>query len=360
MDNTANVINIPGPIPTEVTPTPVEPTPVEPTPVEPTPVEPTPVEPTPVEPTPEVIPTPVEPAPVEPAPVEPAPVEPTPEVTPTPVEPAPVEPAPVEPTPIEPAPVEPAPEVTPDTSNVIPHNTHDGAQPLITRKKVVFALPGDNFSSKFLISWTSTISKLWDLQKYDIMISPATGSYVPFVRMHTLGLDVLRGVDQKPFNNQHFDVWVTIDSDIIFTPEQIIDLIESTDIHPVVAGMYRMSDLTNYAFVKEWDSSHYLKEGTFKFSSPTEIEEWKKETDLKYMPVAYSGMGFMAVKKEVIDKMQYPYFYSPLEEFVKEDGTIIRDICSEDVAFSKNIRSAGYEIMINTDIRVGHNKSLVI
>jgi len=350
MDNTANVINIPGPIPTEVTPDPVEPIPVEPTPevtptpVEPTPVEPTPVEPTPVEPTPEVIPTPVEPAPVEPAPVEPAPVEPTP----------------VEPAPVEPAPVEPAPEVTPDTSNVIPHNTHDGAQPLITRKKVVFALPGDNFSSKFLISWTSTISKLWDLQKYDIMISPATGSYVPFVRMHTLGLDVLRGVDQKPFNNQHFDVWVTIDSDIIFTPEQIIDLIESTDIHPVVAGMYRMSDLTNYAFVKEWDSSHYLKEGTFKFSSPTEIEEWKKETDLKYMPVAYSGMGFMAVKKEVIDKMQYPYFYSPLEEFVKEDGTIIRDICSEDVAFSKNIRSAGYEIMINTDIRVGHNKSLVI
>ena len=230
----------------------------------------------------------------------------------------------------------------------------------VRRKKVVFALPGDNFSSKFLISWTSTISKLWDNQKYDIMISPATGSFVPFVRMHTLGLDVLRGVEQKPFNGENFDVWVTIDSDVIFTPEQIEELIESTNVHPVVAGMYRMSDLANYAFVREWDTSHYLKEGTFKFSTPTEIDEWKKETELKYMPVAYTGMGFMAVRKEVIDRMQYPYFYAPLEELVKEDGTVVRDMCSEDVAFSKNIRSLGYEIMVNTDIRVGHNKSLII
>jgi hypothetical protein len=230
----------------------------------------------------------------------------------------------------------------------------------VRRKKIVFALPGDNFSSKFLISWTSTISKLWDIQKYDIMISPATGSFVPFVRMHTLGLDVLRGVEQKPFNGENYDVWVTIDSDVIFTPEQIEELIESTNVHPVVAGMYRMSDLTNYAFVREWDTAYFLKEGTFKFSTPAEVDEWKKETELKYMPVAYSGMGFMAVKKEVIDRMQYPYFYSPIEEFVKEDGTIVRDMCSEDVAFSKNIRALGYEIMVNTDIRVGHNKSLVI
>ena len=313
-----------------VMPTPIENNPTEPTPAEPTPAEPTPTEPTPTEP------TPTEPTPAEPTPAEPTPTEPTP-AEPTPAEPTPSEPTPTEPTPTEPTPTEPT-----------------------KRKKVVFALPGDNFSSKFLISWTSTISKLWDNQKYDIMISPATGSFVPFVRMHTLGLDVLRGVNQKPFNGENFDIWVTIDSDVVFTPEQIEELIESTNVHPVVAGMYRMADLTNFAFVREWDTSYYLKEGTFKFSTPSEIDEWKKETELKYMPVAYTGMGFMAVKKEVFDKMQYPYFYAPLEELVKEDGTIVRDICSEDVAFSKNIRALGYEIMINTNIRVGHNKSLVI
>jgi hypothetical protein len=227
-------------------------------------------------------------------------------------------------------------------------------------KKIVFALPGDNFSSKFLISWTATMSKLWETRRYDIMISPATGSYVPFVRMTTLGLDVLRGEDQKPFNGQHFDVWITIDSDIVFTFEQIVNLIESTDEHPVVAGMYRMADLVNYAFVRYWDETYFKEKGVFQFITPEDIEKWKKETDIKYFPVVYSGMGFMAVKKEVFDKIKYPYFDSDILTIQKEDGTVIRDICSEDVSFCKKITQAGYHIMINTDIRVGHIKSLII
>lgn len=227
-------------------------------------------------------------------------------------------------------------------------------------KKIIFALPGDNFSSKFLISWTATISKVLELQKYDIIISPATGSFVSFVRMKTLGLDTLRGDKQKPFNDQDFDVWITIDSDIIFTPEQVIELIESTEHHPVISGMYRMSDLINYAFVKEWDIDYFKVNGTFKFITPEDIEMWKKETGFKYYPVYYSGMGFMAVTKEVFDKMEYPYFNSELNVITADDGKTIKDICSEDVAFSKNIIKAGYQIMINTDIRVGHLKQLVI
>jgi len=227
-------------------------------------------------------------------------------------------------------------------------------------KKIIFALPGDNFSSKFLISWTATISKVLEMQKYDIIISPATGSFVSFVRMQTLGLDVLRGEEQKPFNNQDFDIWITIDSDIIFTPEQVIELIESTEHHPVVCGMYRMSDLKNFAFVKDWDTNYFKEKGTFKFITPEEIEEWKKETGFKYYPVYYSGMGFMAIKKEVFDKMKYPYFDSELSTIITDDGKTLRDICSEDVSFSKNINNAGYQIMINTDLRVGHLKQLVI
>ena len=58
--------------------------------------------------------------------------------------------------------------------------------------------------------------------------------------------------------------------------------------------------------------------------------------------------------------MRYPYFDSEINVIVTDDGKTIRDICSEDVAFSKNIIKAGYQIMINTDIRVGHLKQLVI
>jgi hypothetical protein len=234
------------------------------------------------------------------------------------------------------------------------------AIPTGTVKKIVFALPGDNFSSKFLISWTATISKLWETRRYDIMISPATGSYVPFVRMTTLGLDVLRGEDQKPFNGQPFDIWITIDSDIIFTYEQVIKLIESTDEHPVVAGMYRMADLINYAFVKDWDETYFKEKGVFQFITPEDIEKWKKETEFKYFPVVYSGLGFMAIRKEVFDKIKYPYFDSEILTIKNQDGTVIRDICSEDVSLCKKITQSGYQIMVNTDIRVGHLKSLII
>lgn len=227
-------------------------------------------------------------------------------------------------------------------------------------KKIVFALPGDNFSSRFLISWTATLSKLWETRKYDIIISPATGSFVPFVRMTTLGLDVLRGEEQKPFDGQAFDVWITIDSDIVFTFEQVEKLIESTEEHPVVAGMYRMSDLVNYAFVKDWDETFFKKNGTFQFIKPEEVEAWKKETEFKYFPVVYSGMGFMAIRKEVFDKIKYPYFDSEVITITTEDGKVIRDICSEDVSFCKKITQAGYQIMVNTDIRVGHIKPLII
>jgi len=230
----------------------------------------------------------------------------------------------------------------------------------IKKKKVVIALPGDNFSSKFLISWTSALNVIWESQKYDLIVSPGVSSYVTFARMQTLGLDVLRGVQQKPFNNLDFDIWVSIDSDIIFSPQQLIDLIESTELHPVVSGMYRMSNLTNYAIVKEWNTEFFIKNGFFEFLTPEYVDKWKQETGLKYMPVNYTGLGFFAMKRDVLKKMTYPYFNADIQEIIKDDGSIIRDICSEDVAFCKNIQKTGVPIVINTDLRVGHHKLISI
>jgi hypothetical protein len=228
------------------------------------------------------------------------------------------------------------------------------------KKKIIFAIPGDTFSSKFLLSWTATLNTLWESKKYDIVVSTGISSFVTFARMQTLGLDVLRGIGQKPFDNMDFDVWVSIDSDVIYTPQQVIDLIEATSIHPVVSGMYRMSNLTSYAIVKDWNTEYFAKNGKFEFLTPEDVEKWKKETSLKYLPVSYAGMGFFAVTREVLRKMTYPYFNCDLQEIITEDGKILRDLCSEDVAFCKNIQKLGYSIVIDTDIRVGHNKLIVI
>jgi hypothetical protein len=228
------------------------------------------------------------------------------------------------------------------------------------KKKVIIALPGDNFSSKFLVSWSNALAALWMSDKYEVAVAPGTGSYVTFVRMHTLGLDVKRGVTQKPFNGDDFDIWVTIDSDVIFNPDQLTELLDATEKHPVVAGVYRMADLEHFAVVKNWDTNYFAKNGTFEFLKQDDLTKWKTETGLKYMPINYTGMGFFACRKEVLDKLTYPYFNGELREIVSDNGIIMKDISSEDVNFCQNISKAGFEIVINVDMRVGHLKPLVI
>jgi hypothetical protein len=58
--------------------------------------------------------------------------------------------------------------------------------------------------------------------------------------------------------------------------------------------------------------------------------------------------------------MTYPYFHRELQTFDMPDGKIIKEMCSEDVAFCKNAKDAGYDVMINTELKVGHEKELVI
>jgi hypothetical protein len=221
--------------------------------------------------------------------------------------------------------------------------------------KVVIALPGKTFSGSFLMNWTQTIMTLAK-RGYNVTVSNEFSSFVPFSRMKTLGLDVLRGSEQKPFGGTlEYDVWLTIDSDIVFTPEQVIELIEDTKKYPVISGLYRMQDMKHYACVKEWDTDYFKKTGTFQFMSVEEIDN-----EEKYIPVSYNGMGFFACRKGVIEKMRYPYFSYPLIEIEGEDGKVLRDLCSEDVAFCKNLSDAGFDIMVNTSLRLGHEKTLVL
>ena len=216
--------------------------------------------------------------------------------------------------------------------------------------KVILALPGRTFSGTFLMNWSQTLMTLTK-KGYDFMVTNEYSSFVTFSRMKTLGLDVLRGADQKPFGGQvEYDVWLTIDSDIVFTPEQVIELLEDTKKYPVVSGLYRMQDMKHFACVKEWNTDYFKKTGSFEFMKADELER-----EDKYISVAYNGMGFFACRREVLEKMKYPYFSYPLIEF---DG--LKDMCSEDVAFCKNLKDIGFDVTVNTTLRVGHEKTLVI
>tara|TARA_B100000902_G_scaffold362761_1_gene381299 strand:+ start:939 stop:1622 length:684 start_codon:yes stop_codon:yes gene_type:complete len=225
----------------------------------------------------------------------------------------------------------------------------------INMKTVVVALPGREYSGSFLKNWSQALIEL-TRKGYKVVMMNEYSSFVPFSRMKTLGLDVLRGATQVPFNGElDYDVWLTIDSDIFFLPEQLIELIEDTEKYPVVSGLYRMQDLQHYAAVKEWNLEYFKEHGTFEFMKVNELD-----TSEKYMKVAYNGLGFFACRRGVIENLKYPYFSYPLIEIEAKDGKLLRDMCSEDVAFCKNLKDAGYNVTVNMNLRVGHEKTLVI
>jgi hypothetical protein len=184
------------------------------------------------------------------------------------------------------------------------------------------------------------------------MISQQYSSVVHFARAKCLGGDVLKGPDQKPFQGQvEYDAMMWIDSDIVFKPEDFFRILESP--HDVTAGHYMMEDMQNVAAVQDWNEEYFAKTGSFKFLKPDDLQSESKDSD--YLEVAYAGMGWMLIKKDVVESIKYPWFWSDLQKI----GDVV-DMNSEDVAFCKALKATGHPVYLDTKLRVGHQKMLII
>lgn len=214
--------------------------------------------------------------------------------------------------------------------------------------KIIFCMPGRSYSREFLLAWSDLMMQV-SSKGHQVMISQQYSSVVHFARTKCIGGDVLKGVDQKPFQGKiEYDAMMWIDSDILFKPEDFFALLDSP--HDVTAGLYMMEDLQHFATVKEWNEEYFKKKGTFKFMQPDDVIGVPQ-----YLPVAYTGMGWMLIKKGVVEDLKYPWFHSPLDTI----GDIV-DMNSEDVAFCKALTAAGHTIYIDTKVRVGHQKLITI
>jgi hypothetical protein len=214
--------------------------------------------------------------------------------------------------------------------------------------KVIFCMPGRQYSREFLLAWSDLLMQA-SSRGHQVMISQQYSSVVHFARAKCLGGDVMKGPDQKPFQGAvEYDVMMWIDSDVVFKPDDFFALLESP--HDVTAGMYMMEDLQHFATVKEWDEDFFAKNGTFKFVRPEDIVGASQ-----YVPVAYTGMGWMMIRKGVVETIKYPWFHSDLQTV----GSLV-DMNSEDVSFCRALQTAGHTIHVDTKVRVGHQKLMLI
>jgi hypothetical protein len=214
--------------------------------------------------------------------------------------------------------------------------------------KIIFCMPGKSYSREFLLSWSELL--LQAVQKgHQVMMSQQYSSVVHFARSKCLGGDILKGADQKPFQGQvEYDAIMWVDSDIVFKPSDFFALLESP--HNVTGGLYMMEDMQHFATVKEWNDEYFKQTGTFKFLRPDDVIGVPQ-----YMKVAYTGMGWMLIRKGVIEKLKYPWFRSDVQSIGD-----VTEILSEDVSFCRALADAGHDIYVDTKIRVGHQKLVTL
>ena len=241
------------------------------------------------------------------------------------------------------------------SSEVSSSSASSAASQDVKKKRVMVGMPGSKFSAQFLMSWTTFLVDCMKDNTIDISIFPGQSPFSTFSRMKTLGINK-QGVHVKAFDGIDYDVFLTVDNNVLFTYEQVKSLVDMTEKNPVVSGVYYTSDKTIHA-VERMDYEEYSKTGTFPFIDKEKLDAL---TDSKLIKVDYTGLGFFACRRAVLQALDYPYFWYPMVDYTTEDGTPCKDVLTDEVAFCRRLCDKGYRITLNTELRVYQEKEIVL
>jgi GT2 family glycosyltransferase len=155
-------------------------------------------------------------------------------------------------------------------------------------------------------------------------------------------LDAKRNHVAKQFLERTTCDWLlTLDTDMVFTPEDFDTLLASADPveRPIVTGIYFVNERPPRAAIAN------LVDGSIK-----SVPDWEEH---KLFPVDYCGSGFMLIHRSVLEKLgDDPY----RQDIASPSGTLV----TEDYAFCERAREAGFPVHANPDVFIGHVKKFVL
>lgn len=223
-----------------------------------------------------------------------------------------------------------------------------------TKKRVMLGFTGNSFSEKFLIGWTKFLIELMKNNEFDINLSQGYSKNSTYMRMSTLGLKSVQPINSKAFDGVEYDVFVSIEPTILFTYEQFKTLVNATDNHPVVSGIYYVNEKNIFAIEK----LDYEKHSEHEMIKRETIDSYKDKVE-KMIRVDFTGLGFFACRRTVLQTLDFPYFWHPIVIKYLEDGTPCNEVLSEELSFCKRIRDKGFRIVIHTELKV-YNEQVVL
>ena len=194
--------------------------------------------------------------------------------------------------------------------------------------KVVFCIPGRDFSGHFLKSWTNLVKELQSMNiEWELV-----NLYVPIVyKARQQCLEKALQFD--------YDYIMWIDSDIVFEPHNFKQLISHE--LDIVSGLYLCQKTPGiYDIPQEYScvDLNGKRFNRFEYEGTRELKEVKA-----------NGMGWMLIKKGVFEKINQP-FYSTEELGSK----------GEDIIFQLKAKEQGFKSLVDTSVIVGHEKTYIL
>lgn len=196
-------------------------------------------------------------------------------------------------------------------------------------KTIVLCLPGRVYSGPIMVAICDAVLQLGNIG-FRVLISNQYDPSVYHVRNRCLGCNGDRK-DQLPFRGESYDFMFWIDSDILFTFNQMAALLSKNV--DMVSGLYRNTD------------------GNFVVSSLLE----SNPNPAGLVPVEWVGLGFSCWRRGVAETVGFPWFRPRL---IETEETAI--VTTEDITFCHYARLAGIQPFVDPAIIVNHEKLTLI
>lgn len=208
---------------------------------------------------------------------------------------------------------------------------------------LIIATPGHSLMSTYVRSLLATTQML-SSKGITWAWSSEYSSHVADAREMTLNGDNQNDpAEQRPFKgNVTYDKILWIDSDIAFTPEDVLKLYESD--YDVVSGAYLLANGEAVVY-KELFGPGYTYDEVLKMEEPVEVFG--------------AGFGFIMVKQGIFEKLTRPWFQSTLGTSVAKDGVEFTfPIMGEDLSWCKRVGDLGFKIWFDPTVRLTHHKTM--
>lgn len=206
---------------------------------------------------------------------------------------------------------------------------------------LIIATPGHSVMSAYLRSLLAATNEL-NKRGISWAFSQEYSSHVADAREMTLNGDNQNDPNEsRPFKGSiSYDKILWIDSDIMFSPEDVIKAYESP--FDVVSGAYTLASGEVVAY-KEL------------FGGPYSMEEVKAMKNPER--IFGAGMGFFCMKSGIFEKLSRPWFQSVPGTTIFNGKEFTFPIMGEDLSLCKRINDAGFEIWLDPSIKLIHHKT---